>query len=116
MALPRHICARSNIFGICYQLPMSCGHHSVQKGNAAQAVSPRAVTPPQVMLCGLCLQEFEELDCFTRWPILPVTDGIAALAPLQTSMLVWEPSAPEVPVPAVLGLQKLGIRWLSHSK
>ena len=111
MALPRHICTLSNIFGICYPLPMSCGHHLVWRDNAAQAVSLRAVTLPRVMLSGLCLQEFEELDYFTSWPVLPTTDGIAALAPLHTSTLVWEPGASEAPASAVPGLQKLGIRW-----
>ena len=57
------------------------------------------------------MQEFEELDCLTGWPVLPTADGIASLVPLQASSLVWEPDTAEGPAPALSALQKLGIRW-----
>ncbi len=56
------------------------------------------------------MQEFEELECLKGWPVLPTVDGVAALVPLQASVLVWEPDTKEAPAPAGAALQKLGIR------
>ena len=56
------------------------------------------------------MQDFEELDCLKGWPVLPTVDGVAALVPLQASVLVWEPDTEEAPAPARAALQKLGIR------
>ena len=60
-----------------------------------------------------CVQDFENLEHFTRWPLLPTVDGIASLTPLQSSTLVREIEVESAPELAVAALGKLGIRWAS---
>ena len=58
-----------------------------------------------------CMQAFDDLGCFCEWPLLPTADGgLAALAPLAESVLIWrdEEWAPD----AGTALTKLGLRCL----
>ena len=63
-----------------------------------------------LLIFTVCMQEFEDLECFAAWPIVPTLEGTASLTPLQASMLVWEHDAEEVSALACSALQKLGIR------
>lgn len=56
------------------------------------------------------MQEFEDLECFAAWPIIPTLEGTASLTPLQASVLVWEYDDEDVSAIACSALQKLGIR------
>lgn len=57
-----------------------------------------------------CKQEFEDLQCFMGWPILPTEGGVASLTALQASALVWVPDTEGILEPARSALRKLGIR------
>ena len=57
------------------------------------------------------VQDFDNLEHFSKWPLLPTVDGVASLAPLHSSALVREIDAETAPGPAVSALGKLGIRW-----